>query len=352
MREQPANSGQPESGSGDATAAPRARPPRRSIADLRPGERVEDEIYRIAQKDLRTTSNGSLYIHAVLADASGQMLARMWNASQELFESIGGSGLMHVRGRVESYKGKPQFIIDGLRRVEEGTVDAGDFLPRARGDPQQMWERLKQILRTIRDPDLLALVARFINDERFAARFRQAPAARSLHHAYMGGLLEHTLSVLEVASVVLPRYPQVNADLVLAAVLLHDAGKTAELKFETSFDYTNEGQLVGHIVQACIWVHEAAREVEAQTGRPFPPEMLSALKHIIVAHHGRYEFGSPKLPATPEAVMVHYLDNLDAKLNMMLTAIESDADESSDWTQWIPALETKVFKPDVMQRGS
>jgi 3'-5' exoribonuclease len=328
------------------------RAPRRAIADLRPGERVEDEIYRIAQKDLRTTTNGSLYIHAVLADASGQMPARMWNASQELFESIGENGLIHVRGRVESYKGRPQFIIDGLRRVEEGTADAEEFLPRARGDPQEMWQRLKQILRGIRDPDLLALVARFINDEHFAARFRRAPAARSLHHAVVGGLLEHTLNVLEVAGAVLPRYPQVNADLVLAGIFLHDAGKTAELEFKTGFEYTNEGQLVGHIVQACIWVHEAARQVGEQTGRPFPPDTLNALKHIILSHHGRYEFGSPKLPATPEALMVHHLDNLDAKLNMMLTAIECDPDESSDWTQWIPALETRVFKPGVVRRGS
>lgn len=352
MREPGRGIGEAGKGAGAAPSGSAGRPPRREIAELRPGERVEDGIYRIAQKELRFANNGSLYIHAVLADASGQMPARMWNASQELFESIGENGLMHVRGRVESYKGRPQFIIDGLRRVEEGTVDAGDFLPRAQGDPQQMWERLKQILRGIRDADLLALVARFINDEPFAARFQQAPAARSLHHAVLGGLLEHTLSVLEVASVVLPRYPQVNADLVLAGVFLHDVGKTAELKFETSFDYTNEGQLVGHIVQACLWVHEAARQVEAQTGRPFPQDKLSALKHIIVSHHGRYEFGSPRLPATPEALMVHYLDNLDAKLNMMFTAIESDPDDSSDWTQWVAALETRVFKPDVMRPDS
>lgn len=331
--------------------SPASTSDRRSIAELRAGERLDDAIFRIAQKDLRTTSNGSLYIHAVLADASGQVVARMWNASQEMFDSIPDGGLLHIRGRVESYKGRPQVIIDGLRAVDAGSVDASEFLPRTREDVGRMWERVKEILRSIEHPDLLALVGEFVRDEAFADSFRRAPAARGLHHAYVGGLLEHTLSLLELALVVLPRYPQVSRDLVLAAIFFHDAGKTAELNYQTSFDYTNEGQLIGHIVQASIWVHEAAARLAARTGKAFPADVLMALKHIIVAHHGKYEFGSPKLPATPEAFMVHYLDNLDAKLNMVFAAIEADPDEASDWTQWIPALETRVFKPDVMKRS-
>lgn len=323
---------------------------RRLIASLQPGEQIEDHIFLIAQKDLRTTTNGGLYIHAVLADRSGQMLARMWNASQTIYDSMPESGPLRVRGRVESYKGKPQFIIDGVRAVEPGEVDPKDFLPHSRQDAEAMWARTLEILRAIRHPDLLAIVAAFIHDREFAARFKEAPAARTNHHAFIGGLLEHTLGLLELAVLVLPRYPRVSADLVLAGIFLHDAGKTAELSFSTAFAYTTEGQLLGHIVQATLWVQEKARQIEAQSGRPLDREMVNALLHIIVAHHGKYEFGSPKLPATAEAIMVHHLDNLDAKLTMLFNAIDADPDETSDWTAWVPPLETKVYKGGPARR--
>lgn len=323
--------------------------PRRRLSDLQAGERIEDAVFLIAQKDLRTTTNGGLYIHAVLEDQSGQMLARMWNASQQIYDSMPPSGPMHVRGRVESYKGKPQFIIDGLRNVEPGEVDIADFLPTTTQDVEAMWNRVLEILRGIQNPDLRSLIGSFVNDASFAANFRRAPAARTNHHAFLGGLLEHTLALLELAVLILPRYPQVNPDLVLAGLFLHDAGKTAELSYTASFSYTTEGQLLGHIVQAVLWIHERARELERRSGRRFPPEVLTALEHIIVSHHGKYEFGSPKLPSTPEAIMVHHLDNLDAKLNMAFSAIAADPDEGGEWTPWIQALETKVYKVDVMR---
>jgi 3'-5' exoribonuclease len=319
---------------------------RHAVAELQAGERLEDELYLVVQKDLRTTTNGSLYIHAVLADRSGQVVARMWNATRGIYDSMPASGLIYVHGRVESYKGKPQVILDGVRTVEEGKVDPADFLPMTQRDVEQMWSRAKEVLRNVKNADLLALLAKFVNDDEFVLAFKRAPAARMNHHAYLGGLLEHTLNLLELALVVLPRYPDVSADLVLTGVFLHDAGKTTELSCTSSFAYTNEGQLVGHIVQTAVWVAQKARELEAERGEPFPADLLAALQHIIVAHHGRYEFGSPKLPATAEAVMVHYLDNLDAKLTMMFEAIEADLDESRDWTDWVPALETRVFKPD------
>ena len=325
----------------DSTAQPRV-----PIADLQSGQRIEDAVYLITQKDLRTTSNGSLYIHAVLADRSGQVVARMWNASRQIYDSMPDSGLMHITGRVESYKGKPQVILDGVRTVDAKDVNPIDFLPVTSKDVDAMWTRVKEILRGVKNPDLLALLAKFINDEKFVRAFRMAPAARTNHHAFLGGLLEHTLNLMELAVAVLPRYPDVSADLVLTGLFLHDAGKTTELAFDTNFSYTTEGQLVGHIVITAIWINERVRQIEADTNRPFPADLLAALQHLIVAHHGKYEFGSPKLPATAEAVMVHYLDNLDAKLNMVFQAIEGDQDEDSDWTQWVPALETRVFKPD------
>ena len=323
-------------------------PQRRRIADLTPGLRIEDEIYRVAQKDLRTTSNGGLYIHIVLADATGQMLGRMWNASQEIYDSMPEGGFLRFRGRVESYKGARQFIVDGLRAVEPGSFEPSDFLPATRQNVPAMWEELKQRLRTIKNPDLLALVGRFVNDEDFARGFQKAPAAVAFHHAWLGGLLEHTLNVLRLADVVCPLYPLVSRDLVLAGVLLHDAGKVRELAYSTNFEYTNDGQLLGHITLSVLWIQHKIAELERATGQPFPHAVQAALQHIILAHHGKYEFGSPRLPATAEALMIHYLDNLDAKLNMVFEAIAADNDPASAWTGFVRALETKVFKSDVM----
>ncbi|MEW6251982.1 MAG: HD domain-containing protein [Planctomycetota bacterium] len=324
------------------------KPARRNLAELQAGERVDGQVFRIASKDLRTTSNGSLYIHAVIADCSGQMLARWWQASQELFDSIPDGGLLHFRGRVENYKGARQFIVDGVRAVEPGAFDPAEFLPRGCEDPAAIWTQIKESLRKIRSRELLQLVAKFVNDEQFAADLQRAPAAVQMHHAYMGGLAEHTRNVLRLAEVVCPLYPQVNMDLVLAAVFLHDAGKVRELAYQTNFEYTNEGQLIGHITQCVLWIHDKCREIERETGQPFPADCETALKHIVLAHHGKYEFGSPRLPATAEAIMVHYLDNLDAKLAMVREAIAGDADASSDWTQYVKALETRVFKLDML----
>lgn len=317
----------------------------RNIADLAPGDRLDDAVYLITQKDLRTTSNGSLYIHVVLADRTGQVLARMWNASKEIYDSLPDRGLIAIRARVESYKGKPQVILDGVRTAEEGEGDPAAFLPHTQHDVGRMWERTKEILRSIKNPDLLALLGTFLNDETLVDRFRRSPAARANHHAFVGGLLEHTLNLLELAALIAPRYPRVDRDLVLAGVFLHDIGKTAELTCDASFDYTTEGQLLGHIVQGVLWVRERATALSAQRSEPFPIDLLNRLEHILVAHHGKYEFGSPRLPATPEAVLVHYIDNLDAKLEMMFEAVDADPNPDSDWTGWVPALEARVLKP-------
>ncbi len=320
----------------------------RTITSLQVGERIQDAIFRVAQKDLRTTSNGSLYIHVVIADGTGQMLGRMWNATQDVYDSMPDGGLLHFRGRVESYKGNKQFIVDGVRAVEPGSVDPTLFLPATRHDVDALWNRIKEILRSIENRDVLALISKFVNDEEFVAAFKRAPAAVQMHHAYLGGLIEHTHNLMRLADVVCPLYPRVSRDLVLAALLLHDAGKVRELAFETNLEYTSEGQLIGHITQCVLWIHEKCREIEQETGHPFPDQVETVLKHIILAHHGKYEFGSPRLPALPEAFVVHYLDNLDAKIAMCFEAIDGDSDAASDWTGYVRAIESRVFKPDVL----
>jgi len=317
---------------------------RRFIADLGPGERIEDQVFLIASKDLRMTTNGSLYIHCVLRDRTGQLLARLWQATEELYHRMPEGGFLCFKGRTESYKGSLQFIIEAMEDVDPAAVDLADFLPHTSQDVDQMFARVKQILRGVRNPHLLGLLKAFVTDEPLMARFRKAPAAIQMHQAYLGGLLEHTLNVLELAVLVLPRYPQLDADLVLTGAFLHDIGKTAELTYETNFAYTNEGQLVGHIVQAIVWIEEKIRQVQQELGEPFPSDLKAALEHLVLSHHGDYAFGSPKLPAMPEAVLLHYLDNLDAKVHMFLDKIASDPDRESDWTSYMPQLGTKIFK--------
>ena len=322
--------------------------PRQFIADMQPGHRVENEVFLVRAKDLRTTSQGSLYIHAVLVDRSGQMVARAWQASEEMFQAMPEGGFVGFKGRVENYKGNPQFIIDAIIPAEKGSFDPADFLPASKNDVDVMFKRLCEILRGIKEPDLLGLVGEFINDAPLMERFKRSPAALNLHHAYLGGLLEHTLALVELALVVIPRYPELSLDMVLTVLFLHDIGKTSELSCDADIAYTEEGQLVGHISLAVLWVDQKIHSLTQRTGRAFPDRLRWVLQHLILAHHGRYEFGSPRLPAMPEAIAIHHLDNLDAKIHQFLAAIGNDRDPDSPWTEYQRALETRVYKPDVL----
>jgi 3'-5' exoribonuclease len=317
------------------------------ISDMQPGVQIEDQVFRVASKDLRTTTQGSLYIHAVLADRTGQIPARLWQATQGIFDGMAEGGFVRVRGRTENYKGNLQFIIDAIRPVDPKEVNLEDFLPRTKKDVEKMWARLLEIMRTVKNEHLLALVAQFVRDEKFVQGFKRAPAAVQFHHAYLGGLLEHTLSVLETALVVAPKYPDLSQDLVLTGVFFHDVGKIAELTYETNFTYTDEGQLLGHLVQAVVWIDRRAEAAARQTGKPFPPDLKAVLQHIVLSHHGEYEFGSPKLPAVPEAVLIHHLDNIDAKMNTLFREIRESRDDQSDWTQFIKSMNTRIYKRDV-----
>ncbi|MFQ5590305.1 MAG: 3'-5' exoribonuclease YhaM family protein [Phycisphaerae bacterium] len=322
---------------------------RRYICELKPGERLENEVFAIRSKDLRTTTQGSLYVHAILTDRTGEIVARQWQATEDGFNSMPEGGFMRFKGRVENYKGNVQFIIDAMGQAEPGSFDLDDFLARSNEDPEKMWARVVEILQTqINHPDVAALIAEFLADTELMTKFRRAPAAVLMHHAYVGGLLEHTLSVLELAVRTIPLYPKLSLDLVLAGVFLHDIGKSAELVYEAAIGYTDSGQLLGHITQAVVWIEQKADAAASKRGRPFPNEIRWALQHIVLSHHGYHEFGSPKLPAIPEALAVHYLDNLDAKVTMFLSEIENHRDPSSHWTKYHRALETKIYAHDIM----
>ena len=316
---------------------------RRFIRQIMPGETL-DQVFLVRDKDLRTTKNGDLYIVCTLCDKTGKLSARLWQASESIYNGIPVDGFLHVKGRTEDYKGSLQFVIDGCRPYPTEKVDLDDFLPTTQFDVEKMWAELLEILRAVKHPALRLLIKKFVEDRKLVAAFKRAPAAMQMHHPFLGGLLEHTLNVARDAAALLPLYPQLNADLVLTGVFLHDIGKTAELTSGTSLNYTERGQLVGHITIAAIWVQERASAVAAETGEPFPPRAVNLLQHIVLSHHGLHEYGSPKLPSIPEAFFIHYLDNLDAKMWKTLNAIASDPDANNDFTPYLRDLETRIYK--------
>jgi 3'-5' exoribonuclease len=316
---------------------------RRYCNQLMAGETI-DQVFLVRAKDLRTAANGQMYITCALCDRTGSIQSRLWQASEGIFNSLPADGFVHVRGRTESYKGNLQLIIEALRPVKASAVEVEDFLAKTQFDVEKMWPELLEILGTIQDPWIKRLVAAFTDDPAIAESFKRAPAALQLHHPFIGGLLEHTLSLARACLAVLPLYPQVNRDLVLAGALLHDIGKIEELSADTAINYTDRGQLIGHITLGAVWTAQRAAQVAQQAGEPFPARTLDLLQHIILSHHGEYEYGSPRLPAIPEAFLLHYLDNLDAKLYMSLHAIASDPDATADFTQYHRQLETRIYK--------
>lgn len=313
------------------------------INQLQPGMNIE-QVFLVRDKDLRTTNNGQLYISCTLVDRTGNLPARMWQANEAIYNAMPVDGFIQARGRTESYKGNLQFIVTALRPIKADKVDLSDFLAATEQDVEEMWGELVEILRQIKDPHLRLLIKKFMEDQDLVAAYKKSPAAMQMHHAFLGGLLEHTLGIARLAVAVCKLYPSLNADLLLAGVFLHDIGKTDELTRDMSFSYTDRGQLVGHITTAAIWVQQKAQAVAAETGEPFPEKTVTLLQHLILAHHGVHEYGSPKLPATPEAMALHYLDNLDAKMHMFFREIANDTDDDASFTSFQRQLDVRIYK--------
>jgi len=314
------------------------------INQIEPGE-VIDGIYMVKEPILRSTTRGDLYIAMFLCDRTGQLNGRMWQATEVIYKALPKPGLIHIQGRSELYQNNLQIVVNGVSVVDASKIDLQDFLARTDKDTDQMFEEVKKIVGRIKNPQLKALVGEILADAELMEKFRNSPAAVKIHHDYLGGLLEHTHNMLRVAMAILPLYPQVQADLVLAGIFLHDMGKTEELSYEMAFSYTDSGQLIGHIAQTLLMVNKKADALKAK-GAPVDKQILDALGHIILSHHGEYEFGSPKLPATPEAFMVNYIDDLDAKVSQVTAAIENEPGES-DWTAWKSALQTRLYRKRI-----
>jgi 3'-5' exoribonuclease len=301
-------------------------------------------VYLITDKQLRANRNGNLYLQIELRDRTGSISARLWNAGEHLFRSFEAGDFLLVKGKVQLFQGALQMILGHLERVGHEKVDLADFLPHTEHDISKLLERMRSILLRLGNPHLRALTECFLMDEEFLRDFCHAPAGVRNHHAYIGGLLEHVVTLLDAAERLLPLYPELDRDVLLAGVFLHDLGKVRELSYAKSFAYTDQGQLVGHLVIGVEMLNEKARQVPDLTGEPFPEELLLRLKHMIISHHGSHEFGSPKLPMTPEAIALHHLDNFDAKVHSFTRDIREDPNPTSAWTPFNQSLQRRLFK--------
>lgn len=314
------------------------------INQIEPGEAIND-IYIVKEPILRSTTRGDLYIAMFLTDRTGQLNGRMWQATETIYKSLPKPGFVHIQGRSELYQNNLQIIVNNISTIDTKDVHIDDFLARTNKDQKQMFEEVKKIVNQIKNPQLKILTDEFMTDTKLMEKFCNAPGGVKLHHDYIGGLLEHTHNMLRAALALLPLYPEVQADLVLAGIFLHDIGKTEELSYDMAFSYTDSGQLIGHIVKSLVMINQKADELRAK-GTPIDQEILDALGHIILSHHGQYEFGSPKLPATSEAFMVYYIDDLDAKMNQVTAAIDSEQNDSN-WTAWKSALQTRLYRKRI-----
>ncbi len=326
--------------------------PRRFIQDLTDGEAIDD-VYYAAEKQLRTNRSGGRYLLVRLMDRTGQLVAMLWNANDKMVEMFEAGNYVRVQGTTQIYNGTLQVIATRIERVPSREVEESDFFPLSEVELDRLAQRLERHLRGIQDNLLRCLAECFLMDEHFMRRLQQVPAAIKHHHAFRGGLLQHVVTMLDVAEAISPLYPQLNRDLLKMGIFLHDLGKVEELAFERELGYTDAGQLVGHVVQGVQILDRYIAQAERLLDEPFPEPLALQLKHMILSHHGSYEFGSPKLPMTLEALALHYIDSLDAQLYSFARILQEGA-QPNGWTAYQPHLSRKLFRtydPPIPNNG-
>jgi len=306
---------------------------------MREGARVED-VFVVASKSVLHTKTGQPYVKMQLGDRTGVIDAVKWHATQSELGEVSDLDFIFVRGKVGDYNGQPQLTVESFHRYSE-KVDPADFLPTTSRDVDGMANELREILTRVENPHVVRLLASFFDDERVSRLFREAPAATKVHHACIGGLLEHTLGVVRSCAALAELYPDADRDLLLTAAALHDIGKIEEYDWSVAIRFSDAGQFVGHVVGGAMMVKQAADAIEG-----FDPLLNLALQHAILAHHGKHEFGSPQEPKSLEAMIVHAADQLDADIAMLLGAIaESQRDGSDDlFTKRHHWLDRHLFK--------
>jgi 3'-5' exoribonuclease len=316
---------------------------RRFINQLAERDQVS-EVYLIADKQLRANRQGNLYLQLRLSDKTGQLTGMLWNATEKTASLIDSGQYARVTGTMHLHNAQLQMIVTKVDRVPTEQVDESDFTTLQSADVDRLALKLAELLRGIRNVHLRNLAECFLNDEAFMQKFTTAPAGVKNHHAYRGGLIEHVVSLMELCASVAPHYPDIDAELLRMGAFLHDAGKIDELTYDKELAYSDEGQLIGHVVMAVGMIENKAREAEKLSGEAIPRELVLRLQHMAVSHHGEYAFGSPKLPMTMEAMALAYLDNLDAKMHNVKLLLQEDTGSESHWTSYNAPLGRKFFK--------
>lgn len=309
------------------------------IKDIQPNQTVRG-IFLVKEKNSALTKNGAFYLAMTVADKTGEMGARVWDKGEEWDPLFKKGDYISIEAQAESYRDQTQLNITQLTPCSPETLNARDFLPSSPRDSEEMWRELKQLARRVTNPHFAQLLNSFFNDKSFSQRFKVAPAAKRMHHAYLGGLLEHTLSVTQLVADVVKNYPELDEKLVLTGSILHDMGKIREYSYppEASyFDYTDEGRLVGHLVIGAEMLQE-----KIETLPRFPKDTAMLLKHLILSHHGQHESGSPKRPKMAEAFVLHLLDDLDAKINAIRSLKKAQV-EPSAWSGFFRPLERYIY---------
>jgi 3'-5' exoribonuclease len=303
--------------------------------------RVITTSFLVHSKEIRQKKSGEVYLSLLLADKTGELDAKMWDNVADVLDAFDRDDFVKVKGLIQVFHNRPQLTIHKMRRMDSSEIDFTDYFPCSRRDPAEMWAELRGIVCGLGNLHLKKLLEAMLDDPEIAERYRRAPAAKQIHHAYLGGLLEHVLSLCALARMTAGHYENIDRDLLLAGVVLHDIGKIYELNYERGFSYSNDGQLVGHIAIALRMVNEKLR------GMPdFPPRLRSLVEHMILSHHGQLEFGSPKLPQFPEALLLHYIDDLDSKMECMRALIEHDRQVEGCFTTYSPALARPALRMD------
>ncbi len=300
---------------------------------LQQENKIITSSFVVASKQVKPKKNGEPYLALVLADRTGQIEAKMWDNVEEFIAAFEQDDFLKIKGLINKYKNRFQLTIHKLRRMGEAEIDYTDYLPKTTKDIGELWRTLTDFVGTFQNPHLKALVESFMADPEIAERYRNAPAAKTLHHAYIGGLLDHVVSLFRSCDLMSHNYPQINRDLLLTGAFLHDIGKIDELTYKRSFSYTTRGQLLGHMIIELEMLQAKLAKLP-----DFPPELKTLLEHLIISHHGQYDFGSPKLPMFPEALMLHYLDDLDSKMEAMRAHFARESELEGPWTSYNPSL--------------
>jgi 3'-5' exoribonuclease len=315
------------------------------VADLI-SEQTITAFFLVHAKELRSTREGKQYLRLELGDRTGTIEARMWTKFETAVQDILRDDFIKVEARVELYRDRPQLAVIQLRKARPEEVDLTDYLPHTKEDVEKMFLELLAHAESIRNPWLHRLVCAILGDEVIAKRYKRAPAAKVMHHAYLGGLLEHVVGLCGLAKQVAQHYRELDLDLLLTAAILHDVGKLDELCYDRAIGYTTGGQLLGHIVLELETVFRAVDKIEG-----FPGELKTVVEHLLISHHGQYEFGSPKLPMIREALVFHYLDDLDSKMAAMRTALAGESGDET-WSAYSAALQRKFLRLDRYLKGA